>query len=333
MKLKPYIILLLTFLSINNSFSQQDSIPEIIEAISEAQDTIPEPPKYWKVNNVFGLNATQSAFVNWAAGGRNNVSALAFINSNFDYNKNNVKWTNEIRLALGGLLYFDEPRMQKTDDQLFISTNYAYKIKDKWFYSILGDFRTQFLDGYIYPNDSIANSRFMAPGYSILALGVDYTPNEHFTVLMAPVTGKFTFVNDQRLADEGAFGVRAAELDDLGTVIRKGDRFRAELGAYIKMLYKKDIMKNIMLQTRLELFSNYLEKPQNIDINADVLFNFKINSWFSATLQFNLIYDDDMHVAVNDGAGGTYMAPRTQFKQVLGLGIQYRLANFKEEAK
>ena len=298
-----------------------------------AQDSIVTPPKNWKISNVFGFNATQSAFVNWAAGGRNNVSALAFVNSNFDYAKNSSKWTNEVRLALGGVQYFDEPRMQKTDDQLFLGSNYAYKIREKWYFSVLADFRTQFLDGYIFPNDSVPNSRFMAPGYSILALGVNFTPNEHFTVLMAPATGKFTFVNDQRLANEGAFGVRAAELDGLGNVIRQGDRFRAELGAYIRVLYKKEIMKNILLQSRLELFSNYLEKPQNIDVNAEVLFNFKINSWFSATLQLNLLYDDDMRVAVSDGAGGTYMAPRTQFKQVLGLGIQYRLANFKEEKK
>src|SRR5690606_10602661 len=123
---------LLTFFSINNTFSQQDSIPEVIVDIIEAQDTIPDPPQYWKIKNVFGFNATQSAFVNWAAGGRNNVSALGFINSNYDYNKNDVKWTNEIRLALGGIMYFDEPRMQKTDDQIFVSSNFAYKIKDKW---------------------------------------------------------------------------------------------------------------------------------------------------------------------------------------------------------
>lgn len=304
-----------------------------VSSVAFTQDSLTAPEKPWKISNVFGFNATQSSFVNWAAGGRNNVSALAFINSDLNYAKGSHKWTNEIRLALGGIQYFDEPRMQKTDDQIMINSNYGFKIKDKWFISSLLDFRTQFLDGYIFPNDSVANSRFMAPGYGLAALGVDYTPNDDFTVLMAPVTGKFTFVNDQRLADLGSFGVRAAEFNNLGELVTAGERFRAELGAYIKIRYKKEIMKNIFMQTRLELFSNYLEKPQNIDVNAEVIFNFKVNSWFSATLQLNLLYDDDMRVEVRDAAGGTYMAPRTQFKQVLGLGIQYRIANFKEEKK
>lgn len=299
----------------------------------KAQDSIQAPVKYWKISNVFGLNATQSAFVNWASGGRNNVSALAFINSDFNFTKNSHKWSNEVRLALGGVQYFDESKMQKTDDQILVSTKYGYKIKEKWYFSALADFRTQFMDGFIYPNDSVPNSRFLAPGYSLAALGVDYTPNDNLTVLMAPATGKFTFVNDERLANEGAFGVKPATLDALGNVVTPGQRFRAELGAYIKVRYKKEIMKNILMQTRLELFSNYLDKPQNIDVNAEVMFNFKINSWFSASLQLNLIYDDDMRVEVQDAAGNTYMAPRTQFKQVLGIGIQYRLANFEEEKK
>jgi hypothetical protein len=298
-----------------------------------SQDTATVQTKYWRIANVFGLNATQSAFVNWAAGGRNNISALAFINSNFDYNKNSHKWTNEVRLALGGVKYFDQGGMQKTDDQIMINSNYGYKIKGKWYFSVLADFRTQFMDGFIYPNDSIPQSRFMAPGYGLLALGIDYTPNAHFTLLMSPATGKFTFVNDERLANAGAYGVRAAEYDGLGNLVRAGSRLRPEIGAYIKATYKKEIMKNILLQSRLELFSNYLENPENIDVNAEVILNFKVNSWFSATLQFNLIYDDDIHVAIKDAVGNTYLAPRTQFKQVLGLGIQYRLANFKEEKK
>jgi hypothetical protein len=298
-----------------------------------AQDSVTVAPKNWRIQNVFGLNATQSAFVNWSAGGRNNVSALAFINSNFDYKKNSHKWLNEVRLALGGVKYFDQAGLQKTDDQIMVSSNYGYKIVEKWYFSVLGDFRTQFMDGFVFPNDSIPQSRFMAPGYGLLALGVNYTPNKDFTLLMSPATGKFTFVNDERLANAGAFGVTPAELDGLGNVIRKGSRFRPELGAYIKATYRKEIMKNILLQSRLELFSNYLEKPQNIDVNAEVILNFKVNSWFSATLQFNLIYDDDVKLPVKDAAGNTYMAPRTQFKQVLGLGIQYRITNFKEEKK
>jgi len=62
-------------------------------------------------------------------------------------------------------------------------------------------------------------------------------------------------------------------------------------------------------------------------VNAEVVVDFKINKWFSASLQLNLIYDDDIQITDRHGNVG----PRTQFKQVIGLGIAYRLANFKEK--
>jgi hypothetical protein len=319
-----FTLSLIGYLSINNVVAQDST---------NVSDSLIKIPSNWKTSNIFGLNVTQSSFVNWAAGGRNNIAALGFINSNYNYSKERSKWNNEMRLALGGVQYFDEPRMQKTDDQVMLSTNYGFRIKEKWYYSVLGDFRTQFMDGYVFPNDSIPMSRFMAPGYSIFSLGIDYTSGSNFSILMSFATGKFTFVNDQRLADSGAFGVRPAETDALGNIVRKGQRNRAEVGAYIKILYKKELMKNVFLNSRLELFSNYLNNPQNIDVNAEAIFNFKINAWFSATLQFNLMYDDDIAIAVRDANNVSYTAPRTQFKQVMGIGIQYRIANFKEEVK
>ena len=78
------------------------------------------------------------------------------------------------------------------------------------------------------------------------------------------------------------------------------------------------------MKTKLELFSNYMNNPENIDVNADVLFTFKINSWFSASLNWTLIYDDDIDIRDNQGNVG----PRTQFKSVLGLGVSYTMRNF-----
>lgn len=274
--------------------------------------------KPWKLESVYGFNATQSSFVNWVSGGRNNFSALAFINATASYTKGSSSWKSELRLALGGVKFFDTPQIQKTDDIINIASKYGYEFKEKWFFTILGDFRTQFLDGFVNPTDSLPASRFMAPAFSIFALGIDYKPNKDFSILMAPVTGKFTFVNDQRLSDLGAFGVTS------------GARFRPELGAYIKLRWRKDLMKNIEMITRAEFFSNYLDRPQNVDVNIETMLTFKVNDLFSAMLQFNLLYDHDIRVPVTDANGLVYQAPRTQFRQILGIGLQYRLANFKK---
>ncbi len=289
----------------------------VSQSIMSQEDTA-AAVKPWKLESVYGFNATQSSFVNWVSGGRNNFSALAFINATAGYTKGTSSWKSELRLALGGVKFFDTPQIQKTDDIINIASKYGYEFKEKWFFTVLGDFRTQFLDGFVSPTDSLPASRFMAPAFSIFALGIDYKPNKDFSILMAPVTGKFTFVNDQRLSDLGAFG---------GT---PGTRFRPELGAYIKLRWRKDLMKNIEMITRAEFFSNYLERPQNVDVNIETMLTFKVNDLFSAMLQFNLLYDHDIRIPVTDANGLVYQAPRTQFRQILGIGLQYRLANFKK---
>lgn len=314
------ILLAVTLLSYFNGFSQ-------VKDTLQKKDSI--PPKYWKLKAIYGLNGTQSSFVNWNAGGRNNISILGTISASANYTKNNVKWSNDLSIALGGLQYLEKnmpESLQKTDDRIDITSNFGMKIKKHVFVSFIGGFKTQMLDGFSFPNDSIRISTFMAPGYVNTALGIDYIKSDNFSVFTSPFAAKMTFVNDQILADAGSFGVEKAVLDGLGNVITAGKRFRGEFGAYVKLKFNKTVAKNIDLKSKIELFSNYMQNPQNIDVNAEALFTFKVNSWFSASLQWSLIYDDD--IAIRDSYGN--IGPRTQFKSVLGLGVSYKMKNFKE---
>ena len=194
------------------------------------------------------------------------------------------------------------------------ATNLGYKLKEHYFLSLLGSFRTQFIEG----NNELGSpltSTFMAPGYVNLSLGIDYYPNDNFSVFLSPVASKMTFVNDQVLSDAGSFGVDPRK------------RFRGDFGAYFKMKYNKEIVKNIEMKSKLELFSNYLNNPQNIDVNAEVLITFKVNSWFSESLIWNLLYDDDIDITDSNGNIG----PRTQFKSVVGLGVSYTMKNYTDK--
>ncbi|MEN9999630.1 MAG: hypothetical protein RI922_2620 [Bacteroidota bacterium] len=306
------------------SLAQTDSLPVADSLIKT--DSI---PKKWKLKAIYGLNGTQTSFVNWNAGGRNNVSLLGSISASANYEKKTLKWTNDFSLALGGLQYIEKGSkegMQKTDDRIDIASNLGYKLKEHFYFSVIGGFKTQMLDGFTYPNDSIRVSTFLAPGYVSSALGIDYIKSDNFSIFTSPFAMKLTIVNDQVLANAGSFGVTAATYDGLGNVLKQGERLRGEFGAYVKMKYNFTIAKNIDLKSKLELFSNYLNNPQNIDVNAEALFNFKVNEWFSASLQWTLIYDDDIDIRDADGNIG----PRTQFKSVLGLGISYKMMNFKD---
>lgn len=283
----------------------------------------------WKLKAVYTLNGTQSSFVNWSSGGRNNISVLGTLVSNAYYQSKHLKWSNDLSVALGGLRYVEKEAtegLQKTDDRFDFSSNLGYKMSEHTYVSIIGGLKTQLLDGYTYPNDSVRVSRFMAPGYINGALGVDYIKSDHFSIFTSPFAMKLTIVNDRILSDSGAYGVRKATFDNSGNLLEHGAQLRSEFGAYIKIKYIQTLAKNIELKSRLEFFSNYTQNPQNIDVNAEALFNFKVNSWFSASLQCMLIYDDDIDIRDADGRTG----PRTQLKSVLGLGISYKMKNYAE---
>lgn len=314
------ILFLLSLLLIFESFSQ------VGDSLSK-KDSI--PIKYWKLKAIYGLNGSQSSFVNWNAGGRNNIALLGTISASAIFTKNNIKWSNDFSFALGGMQFIEKgssETLQKTDDNIDIASNFGMKIKNHVYVSFIGGFKTQLLNGFSYPNDSIRISTFMAPGYVSSALGINYIKSDNFSVFTSPFASKMTFVNDQILANAGAFGVEKATYDGLGNVLISGKRFRGEFGAYVKLKFNKTVAKNIDLKSKLELFSNYMNNPQNVDVNAEALFTFKVNSWFSASLQWSVIYDDDINIRDSNGQVG----PRTQFKSVLGIGISYKMKNFKE---
>ena len=268
----------------------------------------------WKLKSLHSLNGTQSSFVNWNAGGRNNISLNASILASANFNKEMWSWSNDLSMAFGGIKYLDESEVfmyQKTDDKIDLSSMAGIRISKKFLISLNAGFKTQFADGFNYPNDSIAISKFMAPGYMNLALGTDYVKDANFSVFGSPFAAKTTFVMDDSLSQIGSFGVE------------KGERVRHEFGAFIKLKWNAALMKNIEMKSKLELFSNYLNNPQNIDVNAELVFVFRVNSLFSATAQWNLIYDDDIQIRDINGNVG----PRTQFKSVIGIGISYKLEN------
>lgn len=300
---------------------------------SQSDTTQTEDDPRWLLKSIYGINGTNSTFVNWNAGGRNNISLLGFISATAVYDNPKFDWDNSLDISLGGLQYLDGQggNLQKTDDRIELTSKIGYRLKEKkkFYLSFVGGFRTQFLDGFNYPNDSVRQSTFMAPGYVNIALGIDYKPNDNFSLFASPLSAKMTFVRDQTLANAGAFGVDAAVTDTSGNIITPGKQFRPELGATIRMIYNREVAKNIEMKSRLELFSNYLKNPQNIDVNAEVLFNFKVNSWFSASANFTLIYDHD--ILITDAEGN--IGPRTQFKSVLGVGISYTMKNFSEKKK
>ncbi len=272
-----------------------------ISLITLAQETTEEEKaeSLWKKGASFTLNFSQTAMDNWAAGGQNSMSGVALFDGFANYKKGNHTWDNTLNIGYGSLKQ-DNQDWFKSDDKLEFSSKYGQKASNKWYYTGLVDFKTQFTKGYdaVGATDPISN--FMAPAFLNVAIGMDYKPNDNFSLFISPITGKMTFVVDDTLSHAGAFGVDVDE------------KFRAELGAYVKIAYKVDLMENVKYSTQLGLFSNYIDKPQNVDVNWDNMITFKVNKYFNASLIFNMIYDDDIVADV-------------QWKEMLALGITYTL--------
>jgi hypothetical protein len=301
--------------------------------------TIPEndtTPDGWKFGGFTNIQVNQTALVNWNAGGENSFSGVAQVALFGNFKKNGWYWNNAIDLGFGQL-YSKSFGWQKNEDKInFLSTvTKAIGKSKKFSYAGEVNFKTQFAPGYQLPNDSVAISRFMAPGYLILTLGVTYKPANWISFYLSPATGKFTFVTDPELSARGAFGV-----DTNGVV-------NSEFGAYFRMNIKKEIMKNITIQTDVTLFNNYTDKdPVNqkkVDVDWQTSINMKVNKLIVVSLFTHLIYDYDIKQLVFDGdnpvwqtnengqfitdANGNKLQKRDallQFKEVLGVGISYK---------
>lgn len=278
-----------------------------------AQDEVAVKDTSWATGGTAGLNMSQVYLSNWAAGGQNNVSVTGLLNLFGNYKKERSAWDNTLDLAYGMLWQADNDGV-KTDDKIDFASKYGYELKGPWFASALFNFRTQFAPGYVDPfaDSLVVSSDLLAPAFSLVALGLDYKPNDNFTVFISPATMKMTIVNIDELAT--AYGVDA------------GENFRAEIGGYAKMQYKTELAENIGFLTKLDLFSNYLNNPQNIDVNWETLISMKVNEYISATISTQLLYDHDVNItrASDEEGEPDKVGPITQFKEVLSVGFSYK---------
>ncbi len=270
----------------------------------------------WVRSGVVSLNMTQVSLSNWAAGGYNTLSGIAMFNGTANWKKDRRAWDNSLVLAFGGQQIEDTDPV-KTDDRIELNSKYGYSLGQKWYLAGVFQFKTQFTEGFDANFNRISN--FLAPGYTLLGVGMDYKPNDKFTAFLSPATARMVIVTDEKLFG----GSTDPDLRVYGVL--NGNTTELEMGGYIRLMYKTDLAKNITFMTRGDIFSNYLRDPQNMDINWETLWTFKVNDWFAATFNTLLIYDHDTQLLKENAEGIPYTGPATQFKQTLGIGLTLKL--------
>jgi hypothetical protein len=252
---------------------------------TQTADTLPD----WKTGGVVALTLAQTSLTNWAAGGQNSVASNGLLSIFANYKEDKIAWDNSLDIGYGILKQGKDVAMRKTDDKIDILSKYGRRAFTSTYYAVLLNFKTQMTPGYNYPNDSVKISTLLAPAYFLAAVGLDYKPSDYFGAFVAPLTGKMTIVNDQVLADAGAFGVTPAAYDNAGNVLRHGKKTRGELGGYVRAIYTRndfanEFLRNVSFTTKIDLFSNYLHNPQNIDVSWETQIAFSVNKYIAALL-------------------------------------------------
>lgn len=285
-------------------------------------------PTVWEKENRFGLSLSEVAFVNWNAGGDNAITALGKLRFIRNYKYKYISWQNELEMRFGWNAQ-EGRQWRKTDDAIRINSTFGYRrdTLSNWYYSAKGSFNSQFADGYKYPDRSRPISRFMAPGYLFIGAGASYiSEGGGFNLYLSPLTHRSTFVLDQDLANQGAFGVEKALLDEMGNVVREGENIFTSLGAQITNTWVTPVLKNVEMDHRINLYTDYLRDFGNVDIDWELRFNLKVNEFLAATVGTQIIYDDDIRFDVVTDDDGTILdpgVPRIQLRQWLSIGIDY----------
>ena len=321
MKFISYTSFLFLLLFCTNLFSQK-IITTVEDSLKQPKDTISP----WTKKNSIGFDISEIAFINWNAGGTSSVSGLLKTKFNRNYNTSNYNWSNELIMRYG-LNKQDGVELRKTDDVLLFSSALGYR-KDtlsNWYHTAKFNFNTQFTNGYAYPNTQKSISKPFAPAYIFIGLGAEYASTKKDELLyLSPFTSKMTFVLDQRLANQGAFGVAKGVFDVDGTLLKEGEKSKIELGFLLTGYYKKQVVKNVTVENRLSLYSDYINNFGNIDVDYNVSFDLVVNEYIRTNIGLHVIYDDDIKAKKNIDGEQVTLGPKTQFKQLLGVGLVYQ---------
>lgn len=288
-----------------------------------SQNPIPDSLLGWKSNGNFALQFNNSIFSNWAKGGESTIATSFLFDYELDYVAKKSIFENTLNLGYA-LIYSDEFDIRKTDDKIDFISKYGLNLTNQLNATALLNFKTQFAEGFKYPNDSTVISNFLAPGYLNLSIGIDYKPKKNVSVFFTPMSGRVIFVFDQDLADAGQYGVKKAISDSLGNITTEGENIKYEFGANMVTKYKTKLFENTSFSSKLELFMNYTdqiaENRANIDVNWESTINMKINSWLSVNMFFHLLYDHDILVPL-DKNKPEKKGRRLQYKNTNGLAI------------
>lgn len=256
------------------------------------------------------FNFNQAYFSNWISGGESALTLLYGLDYNFNYSdRNGLVWDTNLLLSIGTTYISGSKFLKKADDRFQINSLVGKQINQFWNYSGFLNFKTQLLPGFRFYNKGDNEmrervSQFLSPAILQGGLGFYYKKNDSFWLNLSPVSARVILVSKKYTKD--------LENDAKYFGVDFDKRAKYFFGALISGFYKKEIMQNIILESKYSTYINYLEKTKNVDFELDTNLRFKVNSKISGNFILHLLYDDDL-------------LGKLQVRELLGLGINVDL--------
>lgn len=280
---------------------------------------------YWTVGAGIGADLSQLFQLNPRQGaGQNRLGLGGAVNLFAKYAKGRVAWDNT------GLLQFGVQKLgagqvqispteeinvpfQKAIDELRLNSTLGFKTSEtsKFFYAANFGFLSQLTSTYqgpaTYPGNFLSAitkgtnpvSQLFAPAFITISAGIDFKPNDKFSLYYSPVGGKFIVVANDDIAALGVHGNPVTR--DANGVVTSFKNTDSQFGSLLRANYAdKYLSDRLILTSALVLYSNYIRNPQNIDVDWTNEIGFAIAKGLKLSLLVNAFYDDDVRVQISD---------------------------------
>jgi len=306
--------------------------PSLLIAQDKEEET--GPKEGWSRAGKVSLLFNQAAFNHeWTGGGASNVAGNLSVSFDMNYRKGKISWDNKLIADYGLTKLKDDEFTRKTNDRFELNSLVGKQIKESnWFFSFFLNFKTQMDSGYedkkiplldnsgqpivingvtLTETTQEKTTHFFSPAYLQVGPGLLWKKSDDLKLNIAPLTSKIIFVHDE-FTNVGTDPALISAFNNAGGYfgVEANETSRYELGASLSGYAKLELMKNITMENTLNLYSNYLEDPQNVDVDYTMNLAMTVNSYITANIAFQAIYDDN---AVQG----------FQIREALGVGVAY----------
>ena len=302
--MKTFFYLLVASLSLNLINAQQNQPTNSVS--TDSLNAVAEEQSKFKFFGLTQFTFNQAYFENWVSGGENSMTGLFSLDYNINYlSDKGWIWDNSLMLSIGTTYLSGNAFFKKADDRIEINSVISKKVNTYWNYSAYLNFRSQILPGYRYfkkdgEDQKEEISRILSPAIIQMGLGWYYKEGDVAWFNISPLAARGIFVSKnytQNLSPgQKYFGVE------------RGASSIISLGASFSGFIKSNLMDNITMDNKFNVYINYLNKIKNIDFEWNANIRLKVNDKISSNLILHIQYDDDL-------------IKRLQIRELFGLGL------------